>query len=174
MLIRRAVFGPSASIACTDRFGAGRTIMSAAAKGEPLKELTSLQERMNRIFTESVKRIKEIADPEPEKPFNPPVDIYEMPDSFVLLAELPGVSKDSVSVEVMGGTLTIRGNRPPAEQSETGSLYRSERYYGLFERSFSLPVDVASERISARLTDGILTVTIAKPEETTPLTVKIE
>ena len=148
--------------------------MSGAAKGEPLKELTSLQERMNRIFTESVKRIKEIADPEPEKPFNPPVDIYEMQDSFVLLAELPGVPKDAVNVEVMGGTLTIRGSRPPAEQGGTGSLYRSERYYGPFERSFSLPVEVASERISARLADGILTVTIAKPEETKALSVQIE
>ena len=133
-------------------------------KRDPFKDLVSLQDRMNRLFSESVKRIKEFTDMD-EESWSPLVDIFEMPDSFVLLAELPGVPKEMINVEVRGETLTISGERPGVEQSAEGSLYRSERRYGAFSRTFNLPVNVHSESVAARVVDGVLTVTIPKPAE---------
>ncbi|MFH1092362.1 MAG: Hsp20/alpha crystallin family protein [Pseudomonadota bacterium] len=134
-------------------------------RGDALKDLTSLQERMNRIFTESVKRLKEMAEPEAEKPWTLPVDIFELGDSFVLLAEVPGIPKDKITVEVQGGSLVIRGERPLAEGVAGGSLFRSERYYGPFERTFNLPVNFSLERIQAKVSEGVLVIKIAKPNK---------
>lgn len=136
-------------------------------KDEAMKDLTSLQDRMNRLFTESLKRIKEFTDPDAEKAWSPPVDIYELSDSFMLLADLPGVAREAVSVEVQGATLTIRGERSPDSPYDGGELHRSERPRGAFERSFNLPVNVESERIRAKMADGVLTVIIDKPAERT-------
>ncbi|MDY6852452.1 MAG: Hsp20/alpha crystallin family protein [Thermodesulfobacteriota bacterium] len=134
-------------------------------KGEPFKDLTSIQERMNKIFSESLSRLKEISGFEADKPWSPPVDIFELPDAFVLLAEIPGIPRERISVDIEGGTLVIRGERPQVEDVAEGNLHHSERHYGSFERSFNLPVNVTPERITAKTSGGVLTVTIAKPEE---------
>lgn len=144
-------------------------------KGDPLKDLTSLQDRMNRIFSDSLKRLKEIGEPESDKPWSPPADIVERPDSFIIMAEVPGVPKESVTVEFIGGSLFIRGIRPSLEPTGQGTLYHSERKYGPFERTFELPVSVRHESITAKLTDGVLMVTIAKKEsESRRIQVNIE
>lgn len=137
----------------------------APLKGDTMKDLTSLQEKMNRIFGETVKRIKEFTEPEDDKAWAPPVDIFELPDSFILLAEVPGISKEEISVEVQGNSLIVRGERLPVEEVAEATLYRSERYYGFFERSFNMPVNVDPDRIKARVEDGVLTITVAKPLE---------
>ena len=134
-------------------------------KGEPFKDLTSIQERMNKILSDSLNRLKEIGGFETEKPWSPTVDIFELPDAFVLMAEIPGIPRERISVDIEGGTLVIRGERPQVEDVAEGNLYHSERHYGSFERSFNLPVNVTPERITAKTADGVLTVTIAKPEE---------
>ncbi|MEW6266129.1 MAG: Hsp20/alpha crystallin family protein [Thermodesulfobacteriota bacterium] len=136
-------------------------------KGEAMKDLTSLQEKMNRIFSETVRRIKEMAEPDKERPWSPPVDIFELPDGFVLLAELPGVPREAVSVELQGQSLIIKGERPAVAQAADGNLYHAERHYGPFERTFNLPVTMASANIQARLEAGVLTVSVAKPDEET-------
>lgn len=146
-----------------------------SSKGEAMKDLTSLQERMNKILTDSVKRLKEMAEPDVEKAWSPPVDILELPDSFLLLAEIPGIPRELTSVEVQGQTLIIRGERPQPEEMADGSLYRSERQYGAFERTFNLPVNVDSERIKARIENGVLAITIEKPvEDATRVKVNID
>lgn len=134
-------------------------------KGEPFKDLTSIQERMNKILNDSLSRLKEIGGFETDKPWSPPVDILELPDAFILLAEIPGIPRDMISVDIEGGTLVIRGERPLVQDLAEGSLYHSERHYGSFERSFNLPVNVTPERITAKISGGVLTVTIAKPGE---------
>lgn len=136
-------------------------------KGETMKDLHSLQERMNRLLSESLKRIKEMSDPSQEKGWVPSVDIFEMPDSFILLAEVPGVPKSLISVEIQGATLVIKGQRPPVEAVAGGTLYHTERYYGSFERSFNLPVSVDPTNVLAKVADGMLAVTIAKQERDT-------
>lgn len=136
-------------------------------KGEAMKDLTSLQERMNRIFTESLKRIKEMAEPDDEKPWSPPVDVFELEDSFVILADVPGIPKENITIEVESDTMIIRGDRPREQSTAGGSLFRSERYYGPFERTFNLPINLATGNIQAKVASGVLTITINKPEPDT-------
>ena len=133
--------------------------------GEAMKDLTSLQERMNRIFSETVRRIREIGEPDDDKAWSPAVDVYEGPEAFVLLADVPGVPKDRISVEVLGGSLIVKGERLEPPESLAGSRQMSERHYGPFERAFNLPVNVSPEGITARVTDGVLTVTIDKSRQ---------
>lgn len=134
-------------------------------KGESFSDLASLQEKMNRLFNDSLKKIKELGEPDRDKAWHPRVDMLELPAALVLLADVPGVPRESVSVEIQGETLIISGNRPIPEEMSQGSLYRSERHYGLFERKFNLPFNAEAETIQARIAEGVLRVTIAKPEE---------
>ncbi len=144
-------------------------------KGDALNDLTSLQDRMNKLFTDSLKRLKEMSEPSKEKAWSPAVDIFELPETFVLLAEVPGIPKESISVELQNGTLIIKGERPQADGVAEGTLYRSERHYGPFERTFNLPVNVATGKIQARISDGILTIIMDKPvPEAKKVTVDID
>lgn len=137
------------------------------SKGDAWGDLNSLQDRMNRIFSETLKRLREMADPDAGKRWSPPVDIFELSGAFVLLADLPGISRESVSVEVNGAALIIKGERLPARDVSEGSLYHSERRYGPFERTFNLPINAEPEEIQARMAEGVLSVTIPKPKEET-------
>ncbi|MBF0531387.1 MAG: Hsp20/alpha crystallin family protein, partial [Deltaproteobacteria bacterium] len=130
----------------------------ASLTREGIKDLTSLQDKMSRLFSESVKRIKELAEPEEEKPWNPAVDVYELPGFFVLAADLPGVPRQAVSLEIQGSNLIIKGERPAQEDAAIWQPYRAERRFGIFERTFNLPGNVAPDKIQARLADGVLTV----------------
>ena len=131
-------------------------------KNEALKDLTSLQERMNRIFNESVRKVGEIIDSGLDRSWSPPVDIYEMADCFIILADIPGAARENVNVEVQGGSLILKGDRPEVPEVQNGHPYRSERQYGAFERAFNLPVNVTPEGVTARIADGVLTVKISK------------
>ncbi|MFH1135751.1 MAG: Hsp20/alpha crystallin family protein [Pseudomonadota bacterium] len=133
-------------------------------KSEALGDLSSLQERMNRLFNESLKRIKEIADPEAEKSWSPAADVWELDDRFMLLADLPGVAREAVQVEIQGGSLVISGRRSWPDDLQPGRLFHSERHSGEFQRTFSLPVNVTDGKIEAKLRDGVLCVVIGKPE----------
>ncbi len=135
-------------------------------KADLLKDLNCLQDRMNRMLTDSVSRLKDIGGTDPDKPWTPPVDIVELEDSFMILVELPGVPRDMISVEVDSGRLVLTGTRPLVEGKSLDGQYHKERKYGEFRRSFNLPVTVTPEQIKAKLADGVLTVTIAKAVET--------
>jgi HSP20 family protein len=142
-------------------------------KKEDFKDLAGLQEKMGRLLSESVRRIREIAEPDAEKAWAPAVDIYELPGAFVLLVEASGIPRDHIAVEVQGQALVIRGDRPVVDEVAGAGLYRSERHYGAFERSFNLPVNVDSDRIRARMADGVLTITVAKPYAETSSRVQV-
>ena len=136
-----------------------------SSKNETLKDLTDLQERMKRILSESARRVENALKTEVARPWAPAVDIFELEDSFVILVEVPGISRQAVSVEVKGQTLTIKGERPVVPDLSPDSLYRSERHYGPFERAFNLPGNIRSDNIEAKLNEGVLTITIAKVNE---------
>ncbi len=93
------------------------------------------------------------------------VDIYEKGDTIVIDAELPGVAKEDISVDVKGKLITLGGERKSDEEVKDENCYRRERKYGKFERTFSLPFEVQSETVQATFTNGILKLEIPKPEE---------
>jgi len=100
--------------------------------------------------------------------WNPAVDIYEKDDHIVVKAELPGVSKDNIAVDLHGRTLTIKGERTEEKEVKEEKFYRRESVYGSFERAFTLPAEVDPEQIKAEYKDGVLMVRVPKPEEHKP------
>ena len=98
----------------------------------------------------------------------PAVDVYETDDAYVVNAELPGMKKDDISIDVKDGILTVRGERRSETEVKEKRYYRKERVFGSFQRSFSLPEGVESEKITAEFKNGMLTVSIPRPEEKKP------
>lgn len=97
--------------------------------------------------------------------FLPRVEIRDEQEAVVLSAELPGVEKDAVKVELKEGVLTISGEKKGAADEEGNGVYRSERSYGAFERRFSVPNDLDGENAKAAFDNGVLTLTLPKKPE---------
>ncbi len=105
--------------------------------------------------------------------WTPSVDISETDNSFEVRAELPGVAKDDLSISVKDNLLTLSGEKRQESTDDTQNYRRVERRYGNFQRSFTLPSDVAADDIKADYTDGVLTLSIPKPEAAKPTEVPI-
>lgn len=130
-------------------------------KTDPFRDLLFLQERMSRIFDEALLKYR-AGGGISGGTWYPPVDIYETEDNIILKAELPGVSPESVSIEVNENTLSLKGERKLEKGLSDENYHRMERYYGTFHRAFSLPYPVDSEGIKASFSDGVLKISIPK------------
>lgn len=93
------------------------------------------------------------------------VDIYEKDSAVYIDAELPGIDKEDISVDVKGKIITLGGERKFDNEIKVENRYRRERSYGKFERTFRLPFEVKSENVKANFRNGILKLEIPKPEE---------
>jgi len=127
-------------------------------------------------FTRDVDRLFDAffgADRDQSRRWVPPVDLVEAEDHFVLKADLPGLTEQDVSIEVQDGTLTISGERKDEHESRERGWYRIERSFGSFSRSLTLPDGVNADAITARFENGVLEVSIPKPEERKPRRVEI-
>jgi len=113
---------------------------------------------MSRIFDEALVKYRASGGND----WYPPVDIYETEENIVLKAELPGVSPESVTVEVNDNTLSLKGERKFEKNLKEENYYRMERFCGSFQRAFSLPYPVDRNNIKARFEDGVLKITIPK------------
>src|SRR3984893_7130415 len=132
---------------------------------DPFRDLRTLQEEVNRLFTGNMARAFEdegIA----RGSWSPNVDIYENKDQIVLEAELPGMKREDFDLSVENNVITLRGERHFEKKDETDNYHRVERAYGSFTRSFTLPNTVSSEGATADYLDGVLRVTMPKREET--------
>ena len=98
--------------------------------------------------------------------WNPAVDVYQDNDQYMVYAELPGMQKEEIEISLNGDTLTIGGERKHEGNPDQG--FRSERYFGKFQRSLTLPVPVNWEKVNATYKDGILRVVLPKAEEAKP------
>ena len=141
---------------------------------DPMGNVSSLQNRINRLFDESYARSREVDNSMSMCAWGPSVDIYETSEGFMIKADLPGVGKENVVVEVRDNILTIRGDREVDKSIGEDDYLRRERCFGSFHRSFSLQVAVLPNRITAKFKDGVLTVFVPKPEEETPQQFKIK
>jgi HSP20 family protein len=141
---------------------------------DPFRDLTSIQERMNQIFEDALSRTRGREEGLRTGMWTPAVDIYEKTDSVVVKAELPGVEKDQISVEVKDGILTLRGERKFERDVKEESCHRIERAYGSFLRSFSLPVSVDQDKVSAKFKDGVLEVELPKKEKVKPKQIRVD
>ncbi|HAZ09386.1 MAG TPA: heat-shock protein [Elusimicrobia bacterium] len=126
-----------------------------------LRGLTGMSELFDELFTGIGRPIQ---FPTAPRAWTPRVDIQETEKEYVLTASLPGVRKEDVKVAVEEGVLTIKGERR-AEKDEKGKNWvRRETVYGQFQRSFVLPSGIHPEELKASYKDGLLTMTLRKPE----------
>jgi len=132
-------------------------------------DFQALQERIGRIMDTALSRAGE----EAMGAWAPSCDIYEEGDSIVVKAELPGVEKSDIDVQVENNLLTLSGDRKRDKEVKSENLYRTERFYGSFSRSFTLPVTVDTEKILAEYKDGVLTVTLPKVDAAKPRRIKV-
>jgi HSP20 family protein len=102
------------------------------------------------------------------------VEVLERGDNIVVRADLPGLGRDDVQVEVDDDVLVIRGERREERETTEGKLYRSERSYGSFYRAIPLPENTDSSAVQASFKDGVLEVTLPKPREVTRTAKKVE
>jgi HSP20 family protein len=139
---------------------------------EPLRELGSLQNEMNRLFNT-------VFDAPPGgnggtlRRWMPAMDLVESGDHFVLRADLPGMSEEDVKIELEDGTLTVSGERKAEHQENEEGYYRVERAFGSFSRSLTLPKGVNADAVSASFDRGVLEIRIPKPEERKPRRIEI-
>jgi len=130
---------------------------------DPLKELLDLQERMNRLFDETLGSggIEELGALAPG--WAPLADVFDTPEAYLLEIELPGLARDSIDVQVEGRELTVRGERHPGG-GRSATFHRLERQYGPFARSFRFDVDIDAESVRAEIRDGLLNLVVPKVE----------
>lgn len=103
----------------------------------------------------------------------PPMNVWEDNGSFYIEAELPGFSMEDVEVTVLDNEVTIMGERKPAE-AEGATYLRRERNSGTFTRTWTLPAEVQADRVDAKLTNGVLTVTLPKAEKAQPRKIQVK
>jgi HSP20 family protein len=136
---------------------------------EPARELDSLQSEVNRLFDGFFGNRGSVA----ARRWVPAMDLAERDDHLVLRADLPGLDRDDVEIEIKDGVLTISGERETEQEEKGDSYYRVERASGSFARSLSLPKDVDADAVTADFENGVLEVKIPKPEERQPHRVEI-
>lgn len=129
-------------------------------KFDPVKEFENIQNNFERFFGD--------IDLAPFKHFTPSVDVIREKDKLVIEAEMPGVKKDDIKISIKDNVLTIEGEKKFADEKKEKDYYRSERSYGAFKRSFSLPEDVDVENVIAKYEDGILSLSMNKIEPKQP------
>jgi len=126
----------------------------------------------DRIFSDFLPT-GELPDHEAES-FVPRVDIRDQEEAIILSAEFPGVDKDSIKVEVDNRVLTLSGEKVEDIEAKENGFYRSERVYGAFKRSFSLPETVDGEKIQATYNNGVLRLALPKKPEAKPRLIDIQ
>jgi HSP20 family protein len=102
------------------------------------------------------------------------VDVFEEKDDIVIKAEIPGMDKDNIEVNLTDHTLTIKGEKKKEEEVKEENYYRSERSYGSFFRTLELPKDVHADKVKATFKNGVLEVRMPKTEEAKAKEIKVK
>ena len=147
--------------------------MTAVRRYDPFRELATLQERMNRIFDDTLSGASRREDEALTATWTPPVDVLEKKDRLVLTAELPGFTEEQIQLRFDDGVLTLEGERRFEKKVDETRYHCVERSYGRFSRAFRLPANVDEERISATFLNGLLVVELPKREEARPKSIRI-
>lgn len=142
--------------------------MATLVRWDPFREVATMQNELSRLMNgifESAGR--------PEQAWVPTVDVWETDDSVVYAFDLPGVAKDAISVEVEDGAMTVSATRERKQEIKNDQYHRVERRHGTFSRTVGLPQGVAEDAIQAAYREGVLEITVPKPEQVKPKRVEI-
>ena len=131
----------------------------SSERRHPLRDILYLQDRLNRVFEESLRESVVSRTPGQWIPY---VDVFEDDMAVTLKAELPGVKRDDINLDVSDGLLTLSGKKHFAHMDQTESYHMIERQYGSFRRSFNLPDMVDIDKVDAKFNNGVLQVVLPK------------
>lgn len=144
--------------------------MSNLIRWEPMREMMTLREAMDRLFDDSYTR--------PIGNVNtwgaPAIDLYQTEKNVIVKAALPGLKAEDVQISVTGEVLTLKGEFKQAEEVKEVTYHLKEQRFGAFERSLSLPTDVQTEKAKADFENGVLTITLPKAEQVLPKTITVK
>jgi HSP20 family protein len=146
----------------------------AVDRWDPVRDLRTLRERVDTLFQDVLGRAGTEAGPEGGGGWRPPVDVWEEGDRYHVRADLPGVAPGDVTVEIEGGVVHVRGERPGASSVPRENYLRAERPHGRFALSMSLPPSVDPQGIEARQKDGVLEIVLRKKREDRGARVRVE
>jgi HSP20 family protein len=141
-------------------------------KWEPFRDLMAMQDRMTRLFDETLSRIfKEGA---PRGAWSPPVDIVERENMVILKIDLPEMNQSEIEIKVEENTLIIQGERRFIKESPEEHYLQVERPYGHFQRTFALPKAIDQGEIKASYKDGVLRVLLPRKKDVQPKQISVE
>ena len=145
----------------------------ALIRWEPVAELNTIQNEMNRLFNTFFDQPNAAGRTGASRRWIPAMDLVESGDHYVLRADLPGMSEEDVNVQLEDNVLTISGERKSAHEQQQEGYYRLERASGSFSRSLTLPDGVDPESVQANFDRGVLEIRVPKPEQKKPRQVQI-
>lgn len=142
-------------------------------KWEPFRDLMAMQDRMTRLFDETLSRVwKE--EGMPRGAWSPPVDILEKENELIVKVDLPEMSQSEIDIKVEENTLIIQGERKFIKEAPGENYIQIERPYGTFHRTFSLSRRIDQEKIKASYKDGVLRIVLPKKEVVHPQKILLE
>lgn len=139
----------------------------------PFNDLLRLQKEMDSMFDEFFER-KPFRRELGESDWYPSVDVSEDEKEIKIEADLPGMTQEDIDINIDGNVLTIKGQRKKEEETKERGYYRSERSYGAFQRSFTLPTNLDVDEAKANFKHGVLTLILPKLEEAKGKRIEIE
>lgn len=145
--------------------------MSNLTRWEPVREMMTLREAMDRLFDDAFTRPINLRDGGWSAPA---VDMYQTDDEVTVKVALPGFKADEVQINVTGDVLTLRGEMKHEEDQKDKAWHIREHRWSSFERSVALPTAVTADKASADFENGILTITLPKAEEVKPKTISVK
>jgi len=144
--------------------------MSNLIRWEPVREMMTLREAMDRLFDDAFTRPISMS----AVSAMPAIDLYQTADEIVVKAALPGLKPDEVQISVTGDVLTLRGEFKQQEEKKEATWHIREQRYGSFERSIMLSTEVQTDKAKADFENGILTISLPKAEAVKPRTINIK
>jgi HSP20 family protein len=145
----------------------------AITRWDPFRDLGILQERMNRVFEDAAVRGWKNDEPSATTSWSPAVDIYETDSEIMVQAELPGIDRKDIALQLENNVLTLKGDRRFEKETNQENYHRIERSYGGFSRAFTIPTIVDEDKIRADYRDGILKIALPKKEQVKAKQIKI-
>jgi HSP20 family protein len=145
----------------------------ALVRWDSARELDAFQSDVNRLFDSFFGRREGAADYAASRRWVPAMDLVETEDSLVLRADLPGLDRGDIDIEVKDGVLTVSGERKAQHETQREGYHRVERSFGRFSRALELPKGIDPQSVSASFDKGVLEVRMPKPAERKPTRIEI-
>jgi HSP20 family protein len=146
----------------------------ALIRWTPARDIVGIQDEMNKMFDNFFGMTRAAENADREIYWTPRVNIEETDDQFEVTAELPGLEKQDVKIEVKDHVLTFTGEKKTEKKQKDRNVHLYERAYGKFCRTFALPDNVDVDKIGAEFRDGILHIGIPKTEEAKPKQIEVK